>query len=89
MECLVAGADEKRYAEFRRILTGEVVGDAPYTGETFFADFADLGYSGWSRENFPETEEGVALKFDLELPVMAEADVAQPVKQARPVVAAK
>lgn len=90
LECLVAGADERRYAEFRRILTGDVIGDGPFTGQDFFADFATLGYSGWSREDFPATEEGVALKFDLELGVkpLAEAATAPP-KAARPVVAAK
>lgn len=86
-ECYVAGADEKRYAEFRRILTGELVGEGPYTGEEFFADFDELGYSGWSREEFPATEEGVALKFDLELPVKSLAAPAPSKKVVRPVVA--
>lgn len=86
-ECYVAGADEKLYAEFRRILTGELVGDGPYSGEEFFADFAELGYSGWSREEFPGTEEGVALKFALELPLKALAAPTPQNKVVRPVVA--
>lgn len=90
MECLVAGADEKRYAEFRRILIGEVAADGPCTGEDFFADFENVDYSGWTREDFPATEEGVALKFDLALTVSAlAAPAAAPKRVVRPVVAAQ
>lgn len=91
MECLLAGADEKRYAEFRRVLTGEVVGDAPYTGREFFGDFAALGGASWEREEFKDTEEGVALKFALELPVKSAVPVApaKPKPVVRPSVAAK
>ena len=89
LECLVAGADETRYAEFRRILTGEVAGDGPYTGEDFFADFESLGYSGWSREDKPETQEGVALEFTLELAVRPLVVTTPVAKVTRPVVAAK
>jgi len=87
LECFVAGADEKRYAEFRRILSGEVVAEGPYTGDDFYVDFDELGYSGWSREDFPATEEGVALKFDLELPVKPLVAPVAPNKVVRPVVA--
>ncbi len=87
LECYVAGADEKKYSEFRRILTGEVVADGAYTGEDFFSEFQSLGYSGWSREDFPATEEGVALKFDLELPLKPMAAPAPVSTPARPVVA--
>jgi len=90
MDCYLAGADEKRYSEFRRLLTGELAGDGPYTGVEFFTDFASLGYSGWSREDFQSTEEGVALKFTLELPVNQTVQTAPaPKPPARPVVAGK
>ncbi len=89
LECLVAGADEKQYAQFRRVLTGELAGDGPYTGEDFFSDFDSLGYSGWTRAKFPTTEEGVALKFDLTLPVRQLQAPTPPKKVVRPVVAAK
>ncbi len=91
LDCYLAGSDEKRYAEFRRVLTGEVVGDAPLSGGEFFGDFASLGYSGWSREEFKDTEEGVALKFSLELPVKSAAPApAAPKPVVRPAaVAAK
>jgi Tfp pilus assembly protein PilN len=78
LDCFLAGADEKRYAEFRRVLTGELVSTGPYNGVQFFEDFAKLGYSGWSREDFPSTEEGVALKFNLELDLKTMAAAAQP-----------
>lgn len=86
LDCFLAGADEKRYAEFRRVLTGELVGTGPYNGAQFFEDFAKLGYSGWSREDYPETEEGVALKFSLELDLKSTAAAAQP-QTARPAAA--
>ncbi len=89
MECYVAGADEKRYSEFCRVLTGELVGEGPFTGETFFSEFDKLLYSGWERDDFPETEEGIALKFKLELPVTSPAAPVPPKRQVRPVVAAK
>ncbi len=90
LNCLLAGADEKRYAEFRRILMGEVLAEGPFTGEQFFAEFDALGYSGWTREDYPATEEGVALKFDLELTVKPLTEpAAAPAKATRPVVAAK
>jgi hypothetical protein len=90
MECFLAGADEKRYAEFRRVLTGEVVADGPYTGREFFGDFAALGGAGWEREEFRDTEEGVALKFALELPVKSTAPApAKSTPVVRPSVAAK
>jgi hypothetical protein len=89
LECYVAGADEKRYAEFRRVLTGEFTSAGPYSGADFFRDFSDLGYSGWSREDFPATEEGVALKFNLELDLKPLGAPAPAQKAARPVVAAK
>ena len=89
LQCYLAGADEKKYSEFRRRLTGELVAEGPYTGRDFIRDFQSLGYSGWTREDFKDTEEGVALKFDLDLPVksLVQVPVVQPVK--RPVVAAK
>jgi uncharacterized protein (DUF3820 family) len=89
LECYLAGADEKRYSEFRRILSGEVVADGPYKGADFIADFSSLGYSGWARQDFPETEEGVALKFNLELEVKPLVPAVAPVKAPRPVVAAQ
>lgn len=89
LECFLAGSDEKRYAEFRRVLTGELAGEGPYKGDDFFADFSDLGYSGWSREDFPASQEGVALKFDLELGLKPLAAPVAPQKVTRPVVAAK
>ncbi len=49
LECFAAGADEKRYAEFRRVLTGELVADGPYSGDEFFSDFDKLNSTGWSR----------------------------------------
>jgi len=88
LECYAAGANEKRYSEFRRMLNGEVAGEGPYTGEDFFSDFASLDYSGWSREDFPETEEGVALKFKLELDVKPLAPAA-PATPKRPVLASQ
>ena len=89
LQCYLAGADEKRYSELRRILTGEVVGEGPYTGVQFISDFASLGYSGWSREDFPETQEGVALKFNLELDVKPLAPSVPAARVNKPVVAAK
>lgn len=89
MGCYVAGADEKRYSEFCRVITGELVGEGPYTGETFFGEFDRLVYSGWVRDAFPETEEGIALKFELELPVASAAAPLPPKRQIRPVVTAK
>jgi hypothetical protein len=91
LECYLAGADEKRYAEFRRILTGEIAGEGPYKGADFFNDFASIGYSGWSREDFPASEEGVALKFNLELDLkpLGAAAAAAPKAPVKPVVAAK
>ncbi len=89
MECNSAGADEKKYAEFRRILAGEVTNAAPYTGTDFFKDFVALGCSGWERAEFAATEEGVALKFSLELPVKSLAPVTPPKPAVRPAVAAK
>ncbi len=89
LDCYLAGADEKRYAEFRRVLTGDVVADTPYSGADFFSSFADLGYSGWSREEFTSTEEGIALKFSLEMELKALTLPEQPQKVVRPVVAAK
>jgi Tfp pilus assembly protein PilN len=87
LECLVAGADERKYAEFRRVLTGEVAGEGPYTGADFFGDFDNIGYSGWTREEFPATEEAVALKFDLDLSVKQLAAPVAPKRVVRPVVA--
>lgn len=89
LDCYLAGADEKRYAEFRRILSGDLVADGPYKGSDFIGDFSSLGYSGWARQEFPETEEGVALKFNLELEVKPLVPAVAPVKPSRPVVAAQ
>jgi hypothetical protein len=90
MNCYLAGADEKKYAEFRRVLMGEIVGEAPYTGRDFFKDFTALSDSGWQRESFASTEEGVALKFEIELPLKSlTPPSAPPQAVVRPVVAAK
>ena len=48
-----------------------------------------LGFAETLREDFPATEEGVALKFDLELVVRQLVAPAPVKKVVRPVVAAK
>jgi len=87
LDCISATDDEKRLANFMRVLKGEAPPEPPAdrsVGKKFFADFSALVDSGWKKSEFKDYAEKEALEFRIELllkPLRPKA--AQPV--ARPV----
>ncbi len=70
LDCISATADEKRLANFMRVLKGEASPEAPAersVGKEFFKDFSALVDSGWDKEELSDYVEKEALKFRLEL----------------------
>ena len=72
VDCLSATSEEKRLADFLRVLQGQLAPEPPATQETaidFFKDFLRVDDSGWKKNEYKEYAEKEALEFRLELPL--------------------
>lgn len=70
LDCISATANEKRLANFMRVLKGEAPPEPPAeksVGKKFFEDFSVLVDSGWKKSEFKDYVEKEALEFRLEL----------------------